>query len=349
MERDLRLAILGTGHMAQTFAGAMETVRGVTLAGFCSRDLERARTYGTYFGAPGSYAALDDILADPAVDALYVANDTAAHAAVAISALEAGKAVLCEKPCGIDASQASAIAETAQRTGTLFMEAIPTPFLPAVKAVLDAARSGHLGQSRRFTADFGYPATPQSHPACFAPQGGGVLLDRAIYPIALALLAMGPALDVQATVNRNADGIDVEAWITLTHEGGATSSLGASFLSELQNQLSIAGTSGTASVEAPLLAAERFAVATFGRIDRAPPVRPGLVARLKRKPLLRRATAVARTARTAHHSYGESLYGPEIAHFRDLLRAGAIASPVLPPSLSVAAMTVIDAARSAAP
>ncbi len=51
MEKDLRLAILGTGHMAQSFAIAMETVPGVALAGFCSRDRERAKTFSTYFGA----------------------------------------------------------------------------------------------------------------------------------------------------------------------------------------------------------------------------------------------------------------------------------------------------------
>lgn len=349
METVLRFAILGTGHMAQTFAAAMSAVPGVSLAGFCSRDRERARTYATYFGAPSSYGALVEILADPAVDALYIANDTAAHAAAAIAALEAGKAVLCEKPCGIDANEAAAIAQAAQRTGTLFMEAIPTPFLPAIATILHTARSGALGQLRHFTADFGYPATARSHPACFAPQGGGVLLDRAIYPITLALLAMGPVLDVRAIVNRNAAGIDVEAWLTLSHESGATSSLGASLLSELENRMSIAGTSGTATIEAPLLSAERFKISTFSRIDRAPPPRAGLLARLKRKPMLRRAAAIASAARTAHHSYGESLYGPEIAHFRDLLRSGAVVSPVLPPSLSVAAMSIIDAARSAAP
>ncbi|MBO9671172.1 MAG: Gfo/Idh/MocA family oxidoreductase [Sphingobium sp.] len=348
MAQDIRIAILGTGHMAQTFAIALASIDGVTLAGFCSRDIERAKAMATYHGAPASYGGIDEILADPAVDALYIANDNAGHAAAAIAALEAGKAVLCEKPCGIDAAEAAAIAKTAARTGQLFMEAIPTPFIPAVAAILETARKGDLGQIRRFAADFGYVASPQSHPGCFSPIGGGVLLDRGIYLATLALLVMGPAIKVQAEILKAADGIDVEAWINLTHEGGATSVLGTSLTCELPNRLDISGTSGSAWVEAPLLAAERYGISHHGLPQRAQPSRGGFVSRLKQKPTLRRALSVLRAARSPQLSYGHSLYRGEIEHFRDLLRSGATESPVLPASLSVAAMTILDQARASA-
>lgn len=348
MAEDLRIAILGTGHMAQTFAFALGSVPGVALAGFASRDPARAASLSNAFGASGRYVGLGDILADQTVAALYIANDTASHASAAIAALDAGKAVLCEKPCALDAEEARAIAQAAERTGKLFMEAIPTPFLPAVTQVLAAARSSELGTLRRFTAEFGYPTTAQSHPACYAPLGGGVLLDRSIYLVTLALMAMGPASEVEARVHRNADGIDVEAWITLVHADGATSSLGASLISELDNRLHIAGTSGSAAVEAPLLAAERFSITTFGTIERPAPSRAGLATRLKQSGALRRGVAIGRAARMAHLSYGDSLYRGEIEHFRDLLRTGTTVSPVLPPSLSVAALTILDKGRTCA-
>lgn len=348
MSSDIRLAILGTGYMAQTFAISMRSVEGMALAGFASRDIERAKTMGTYYGAGASYAGLAEILADPAVDALYIGNDNAGHAVAAIAALEAGKAVLCEKPSGISAAEARAITEATARTGKLFMEAIPTPFLPAVSTVLEAARTGHLGELRRFTADFGYVASPQSHPGCYLPAGGGVLLDRGIYLITLALMAMGPVSDVQAEIVRTADGIDVEAWITLVHKGGATSALGASLSCELSNRLCLSGTKGMATVEAPLLAAERYGISSSGAPERPVPSQGGFMSRLKQKPMLRRALAVARAARAPQASYGDSLYRGEIEHFRDLLRAGATTSPILPPSLSVAALEIIDRARASA-
>jgi len=346
MASDVRFGILGTGHMAQSFASALRTIDGVGLAGFCSRDVERAKSFSTYFSAPTHFATLADLLADPAVDALYIANDSASHAQSAIAGLEAGKAVLCEKPCGINAAEARAIAAAADRTGKLFMEAVPTPFLPAVAHVLDAARSGELGALRRFTGNFGYPASPQSHPACFAAAGGGVLLDRAIYPVTLALLAMGPVRDVRAIITHDAEGVAVEAWITLLHDSGATSSLGASFLSELDNRLSIAGTKGSALVEGPLLAAERFSITQHGAPTRASPQSSGLAARLKRKPILRRTMAIARMARLPYRSYGSSIYAGEITHFRDLMRAGERTSPLLPPALSVAALDILDQAKA---
>lgn len=348
MANDVRFGILGTGHMAQAFAAALKTVDGVVLAGFCSRDIERAKSFSTYFGAPAHFATLADLLADPAVDVLYVANDSANHAESAIAGLDAGKAVLCEKPCGIDAAQARDIAATAERTGGLFMEAIPTPFLPAVTQVVEAALSGELGELRRFSANFGYLASPQSHPACFAAMGGGVLLDRAIYTVTLALLAMGPVRDVRAIVTHDAQGVAVEAWLTLLHENGGTSSLGASFLSELDNRLSIAGTTGSAFVEGPLLAAERFTITSHSAPTRAAPETGGLLTRLKRKPILRRAMAIARAARMPSRSYGASIYADEIAHFRDLVREGKRASPLLPPALSVAALEILDRVKAQA-
>lgn len=348
MSKPLRLAILGTGTMAQTFAVAVRDVDGVSLAGFLSRDLQRARTMATYYGATRGYAGLGELLADAAVDALYIANDTAAHAAAAIAALEARKAVLCEKPCGIDAAQAERIAVAAASAGTLFMEAVPTPFLPAVASTLDAARNGTLGELRRFTASFGYPATPQSHPGCFATDGGGgVLLDRGIYLATLALLFMGPAVDVRASITRNADGVDIEAWMSLTHANGATSQLDCSLTGELENRLAVTGTKGRATVDAPLLAGERFEVATYGVPQRPSPPGGGLASRLKQKPALRKALAVLRAARRPQLAFGDSLYRGEIEHFRDLWLAGATTSPVLPPSQSIAALAILDRARSA--
>jgi predicted dehydrogenase len=346
MDKTIRIAVLGTGHMAQSFAIAMESVEGVALAGFCSRDLERARPFSTYFGAPTAYAALADILADDSVDALYIANDSAAHASAAIAALEGGKAVLCEKPCGVNSTEVCAIAQAAQRTGLLFMEAISTPFLPAVARVIEAAQGGKLGELRRLTASFGYPATPKSHPGCYAGMGGGVLLDRAIYPLTLALMLMGPAKAIEAHITRNSDGIDTEAWITLVHDGGATTALGASLRGELDNRLALSGTLGAAFVEAPLLTAERYGIGGYGAVERPAPTRGGFGARLKRNTRLRRGLAVARSARMPFAPYGDSHYCAEIEHFRDLVRIGATESPVLPPSLSVAAMALIDAART---
>jgi predicted dehydrogenase len=346
MAGTIRFGILGTGHMAQTMAHCLRGMDGVAVAGFASRDPTRARAIGAAYGAPSSYESLDAMLVDPTIGAIYVVNDSALHADAAIKALEAGKPVLCEKPCGLDAGQARAIEDAATRTGTLFIEAIATPFLPAVATAIDAGTSGRLGTLLHLGASFGYPTTATSHPGCYAAQGGGVLLDRAIYLVTLALITLGPVAGVKGVVRRNADGIDVEASLILDHENGAVSMLDASLLTQLDNRLNLAGTQGSTTVEAPLLAAERVSLTLHGEIGRGPPPGGGLAARLKQAGPLRRLKAILQAARTPHLSYGHSLYAAEIAHFRDLIRAGASESPVLPPHRSVEALAIIDVARA---
>jgi len=347
MSQSLSFGILGTGHMAQTMAHCLAGMDDMAVAGFASRDPVRARSVSSACGAIGTYGSLEDMLADSTVDAIYIANETAAHTAAAIQSLQAGKPVLCEKPCGLNAADAEAVAQVAAQTGTLFMEAVATPFLPAVAAAIEAGATGRLGEVHHLSAQFGYPTSPTSHPGCYSEKGGGVLLDRAIYPVMLALIALGPVANVKASVRRNSAGLDVEASLMLDHANGAVSILAASLLTELDNRMTLAGTQGTATVDAPLLAAERYSVTVHGAVDRAPPGNAGFTARLKQSPLLRRVRAVARNARMPQLSYGHGQYRPQIMHFRDLILAGERESPVLPPAHSVEALRILDQARAA--
>jgi predicted dehydrogenase len=345
MAQAVRIAVVGTGHIAQVMVAAMAHVPGLDPVAIVSRDAARAAAVAAQLGIARHHDGLAAVLADPAVDAVYIANDTAAHADAAIAALAAGKAVLCEKPLAVNAAQAEAIAAAARRSGRLFMEAVATPFVPAVKAALERAAAGGIGQVRALAADFGYPATPETHAGCWKPEGGGVLLDRAIYPVTLARLALGPVERVQAAVTRDASGIDVEAALMLEHRGGAVSQVAASLTALMGNALTLSGTAGAITVAAPLLSAERLEVRHAGPAARGIP--GGMRRRLAESGLLRRARATAAALRTSHIGYGASPYVHELAHFRDLIRAGAGESPVLPPSLSVEVMRVLDAAREA--
>lgn len=346
MASDIRMVIVGTGYIGQSMAAAISNVPGLHVSGICSRDGDRARAIAHSLGIARSYDALVDVLADANVDAIYIANETAAHAATAIAALSAGKAVLCEKPCAVDSIEAETIVSVARRTGRLFMEAIATPFIPAVRAALDEAGSGRLGDVRHLTVEFGYPTTRTSHPGCYAASGGGVLLDRAIYAVALARLALGPVSSVQSHVVREADGIDIEASLLLGHAEGGCSQLSASLTSMLGNAMTISCTKGAVKVRAPLLAAEQLLVRQTATPQR-PVASTGIRKLLKENSLVRRAGSLLRVPRSKHLSYGYSPYAHELAHFRDLCLSGAIESPVLPMNLSLEVMRILDAAREA--
>lgn len=268
-------------------------------------------------------------------DAVYIATRNRDHGAQAIAAMEAGKPTLCEKPFALDPAEAAEIIDVSKRTGCLYMEAVATPFLPAVAEALASAREGRLGGGLRLTASFGYPVSRASHPRLFG-DGGGVLADRAVYPLMLALIALGPARLADAAVERDGEGIDVAARFTLDHDGGGRSDLAVSFVERLGNALAIEGAAAAIFVAPPLLAARRLS-------HRRPWLSPGL----RQNPLVRRIGDGADRIGGGWRSYGPNPYGPEVAHFCELLRAGAAESPVVSHDRMLAVARLVGQARAA--
>jgi len=339
MTDTLRLGVIGTGQMAQTMVAAMRHVPGVQVVAIASRDTARAQTVAATLGIARHHGSTNDLLADPEIDAVYIANENRFHAEATIAALEAGKAVLCEKPFAASVAEGEAVGDAAAKSGRLFMEAVTTPFLPAVAHALQVAGSGDIGALRHFAADFGYPTTPQTHGAAWRTDGG-VLLDRAIYPITLARLAMGPIRDAKVEIVRNADGLDTDAALLLSHGDGKASLLAASLTSLLANTMTIAGERGSVVVDAPLLAAEAVRVAHA----EPRPTASGSGGRLKQIGMLRRARGMLQGLKVPHIGYGASPYVHVMAHFRDLYRSRATASPILPIALSLDVLAVIERA-----
>lgn len=346
MSAPLRIGVAGTGGMARTMIAAAARSGAVSVAGIASRTGGRAEALAQAFGL-GAFASPGAMLADGGVEAVYVASEPAANAALAEAAIRAGKPVLVEKPAAPDADGFARLAELAAGRGVLLMEAIATPFLPAVAAALARAGDGTFGRALHLQASFGWPITRESHPVCFNPRGGGVLRDRMIYLVTLARLVLGPIARVTAELTREADGIDTAAALLLEHENGGTAQLSASFSAMLANEATIGLTGGSIALLSPLLGCERIRLHTAAlprpRADKGP---PGWTDRLRANATLRRLAA-HRADRAAHLPFGASPYVPELAHFAGLVRAGASASPVLPPALSLEVHRVLDEAGRA--
>lgn len=115
-----RWAFVGAGRHAQLWlAPAMERATNATPAGVWSRQLQTAETLASRHGLPRVYRSLDELLADPEVDAVLISTPNYLHAEHAIAALRVGKHVLCEKPMAIDVSQALAMTRAAREAGRL--------------------------------------------------------------------------------------------------------------------------------------------------------------------------------------------------------------------------------------
>jgi predicted dehydrogenase len=327
--------------MMSTFALA-----GVNVTAVASRDPERGRRFANAFAIPSASDSLSSILLSDEVDAVYIANSTADHARTAIAALEAGKAVLCEKPLATTVNEAERITEASRRSGQLCMEGIWTLFLPAYRRFFELARSNICGEPNYLFADFGYPVRASSR--VLSPTVGGVLLDRGVYVAALAIKLFGPIEKTSFGLRFNAEGLNDHASLQLIHSAGGQCQLAVSFSSLMSNTATLACSGGALRLEQPLIGAETVSIqmAYHERDADWNPTQPfrlrdkiGHI--LRERPWLRRLKRALPNIRREHLSYGPDKYLPQLIHFLDLQERGAQESDVVPLELSLAIQRLI--------
>jgi predicted dehydrogenase len=348
--KPITFGLIGTGRMASTMLEAFRLLPAAEVACVHGSSPDHTAAFASQHGIARTHASLDDLLRDPVVDAVYIANANELHSQTCLRAMANGKAVLCEKPIATSAEEASAIQAAASSAGILCMEAMWTLCLPSYRKLFELQGRKTLGEALRLYADFGYPVSARAYPKLFAPgAGAGVLLDRAVYPISLALQLFGPVDKVQSSVIRSAKGVDTHAELLLTHAAGKVSTLAVSFDTLLQNQATLAFTQGTATLEAPLLGCETLTLRAFNAPsgDAAASSGTGGKAKkaLKSMPLLRRMQSRRAGGDRSFVSYGSNQYLPMLKHFCDLLSSKRLASDWISLENSVEALRVVDAAK----
>jgi predicted dehydrogenase len=345
-----RFGVIGTGTMAaammSTFARA-----GVTVAAIASRDPQRGERFAKAYGIQTISQDLPSFLQSAAFDAVYIANASSDHASSTIAALQAGKAVLCEKPIAVSVAEAERVAEVATRTRTLCMEGMWISFLPAYRRFIGLARTHACGVPKHLITSLGYPASEISMPRLYSSSSGGVLLDRGIYLVNLAFDVFGPVKEVESLHEISESGVDQHASLQLRHEGDGQSQLVASFTSLLANTATLACSSGFICLEEPLLGAETVLIRPMNVAQTSQDFLPSLrvkeklAHRLRTFPMLRRLKRAFPSGRREYFPYGPDPYLPQLLHFISLLEVGAKESNIVPLDLSVRLQRVIDRAR----
>lgn len=217
----LRWGIIGAGGIAGTFyhdAQAWSSARVVAVA---SRDRDRARAFIDAHPLDGieparALGSYEELVADPEVEAVYVATPHAFHAEHARLALEAGKPVLVEKAFTRNAVEARAVLDLARERGTFAMEAMWTRFLPGQVLARHLLASGLIGEPRLVRADHYQPI---SHvPRLARPElAGGALLDLGVYPVSWIHSLLGAPERVDAVGRLTDAGVDLDEVITLSY------------------------------------------------------------------------------------------------------------------------------------
>lgn len=232
--RPLRWGVLGPGRIAAMIAPDFAQVHDGVIAAVGSRSLARAQAFAAEFGsedapirAHGSYA---DLLADPDVDAIYIATPHAFHLAQARAAIRAGKPVLVEKSFAATLDGAEQIVAAARAHGVFAMEAMWTRFLPAVTAARALAFGGAIGEVRGVQADLCvYRPYDPTDRLFDLNLGGGTVLDLGVYVVSFAQMILGTPDGVVAHGSLLPTGADAECAYLLRYDDGRAATLMSSF------------------------------------------------------------------------------------------------------------------------
>ena len=320
MQRAFHWGIIGPGKIAGKFAEDLVRVRDGMLYAAASRSLDRARAFVAEHRGVRAYGSYAELAADPKVDAVYIATPHPGHAENAIRCLEAGKAVLCEKPLAMNSEEVARMVAAARRSGSFLMEAIWTRVLPGTLQLLDWIAAGRLGRVQSVTADFGFRAP-------YAPEkrlynkalGGGALLDIGIYPVFLANLLLGEPTDITGYARLSETGVDLEDNLVLRYADDRHARVHASLAHATPCEAWVYGSEGKAHLAGRWH--ETKAITLYP--NDGEPERVDVSAAFK----------------------GGRGYNVEIEHVQRCLQQGLSESPLLPLEFSVELMRTLDRIR----
>ena len=258
----IRWGILGPGNIAQNFADGLAQAQSGVLVALASRSAERRSGFGdrNKVKAEKRHPSYEALLADLDVDAVYISTPHPWHAEWAIKAMRAGKAVLVEKPAGMNAAEVVAVTEVAEQCGTFFMEAYMYRCHPQIARLLEIIASGEIGKVLHIKTSFGFMAKPSPSSRLYDRNlGGGGILDVGGYPVSLARLIAGTAqgqpfaepVAVKGTGIMGQAGVDEVAYGLLAFASGITAEIACAVARPMANNAVVSGENGSIEIVDP--------------------------------------------------------------------------------------------------
>jgi len=250
----VRWGVLSTANIGtEKVIPGMQRSPLVEVIAIASRSQATAQAVAQRLGIPRAYGAYENLLADSAVEAVYIPLPNHLHVPWALKALAAGKHVLCEKPIALDAAEAATLADAAAQHPELqVMEAFMYRHHPQWQHARQLATDGSIGTLRAITTIFSYYLDDPSNIRNMAAIGGGALLDIGCYAISVArFLFAGEPQRVGGTLERDPRfGTDRLVSAVLEFAGGTATFTCATQLVRHQ-RVHIFGTSGRIEIEIP--------------------------------------------------------------------------------------------------
>jgi len=187
----VRWGILSTAHINRKLLAGAARSSEVEVVAVGSRDLARARAFADEHGIPAAYGSYEELLADPAVEAIYNPLPNTMHCEWSIRALEAGKHVLCEKPMSSSIAEVEQAVAVAERTGLHLTEAFMYRHHPQAERLAALVAEGAIGALRVIRSTFSYGLFDESNIRLRTDVDGGSLMDVGCYCVSGSRLLAG--------------------------------------------------------------------------------------------------------------------------------------------------------------
>lgn len=309
----VRWGFIGAGRFSPTMAAAVAAVPQHEITRIGARDTARAQAMADRFGGVGG--TYEEVFGSDDVDVVYVGTTHPFHLEQALAAIEAGKAVVVEKPFALNAAQATQIAQAARDAGVFAMEAMWLRTQPLVREVGRLVGEGEIGDLVFVQADFGVIRDPDPSSRLFdLDNGGGAILDLGVYPANLVWPLLGRPDSVQVMGTLAPTGADHVVAMQWGYETGAFAQISCTFAGHAPGRAVLSGRDGWVTIEPHYAKGpERAVVMTDGQV--------------------REITVPSRG------------YEHQVEEVGRCLREGLTESPLLPLDDTVGVLEVLDTAR----
>ena len=225
--KPIKWGILGTGAIAKAFADALQETEGELVA-VASQSLNRAEDFSKSYNC-SAIEGYQSLISLPEVEAIYVATPHTSHFELSAECLRNKKAVLCEKPMTINATETMALIDISRKNNTLLMEAFMYKIHPQTQQVMKVIQE-NLTSPLSIRAEFCFSVdVPESHRLVNKELGGGSILDIGCYPMSISRHAVGAVhgknfmnpVSIEGQGELNSQGIDLNASAKLVFEDGS--------------------------------------------------------------------------------------------------------------------------------
>jgi predicted dehydrogenase len=247
----LRWGLLGTARINRALIPALRASERSELAAVASRERDKGAAYARQWGIP-RVLGYEEMLADAAIDVVYVPLPNSLHAEWTARAARAGKHVLCEKPLALTVEEVDAVAAAARASGVVVAEAFMYRHHPQTRRVKELVEQGAVGDVKLVRGAFTFDLTREGDVRLAPSLGGGSLWDVGCYPVNYARYLVGAepreAFGWQAVAP---SGIDEGFYGQLRFSPEVYAQFDSGFRAAFRTRLEVVGRAGTIVVHRP--------------------------------------------------------------------------------------------------